>query len=196
MNYKKHYQNLIQKHGLRNKPTNGYYEQHHILPKSLGGDDNPENLVYLTVRCHFIAHWLLWRINRCAKMAYAFNMMCNTFSINHKGRSKNSIAYTEAKKAYSIALSLDNPMFKEEIKQKISGDNHYMKNKEWQEYFSKNRTGHLNPMFGKENPSKWKPIRTPLGEFKNFDEACKSLSLNRSTIRRYIKKSKEGWSYI
>lgn len=37
----------------------GYYEKHHIQPKSLGGTNDKENLVKLTAREHFICHWLL-----------------------------------------------------------------------------------------------------------------------------------------
>lgn len=37
----------------------GYFEKHHIQPKSLGGTNNKENLVKLTAREHFICHWLL-----------------------------------------------------------------------------------------------------------------------------------------
>lgn len=37
----------------------GYIEQHHIIPKSLGGSNNPTNLVNLTAREHFICHMLL-----------------------------------------------------------------------------------------------------------------------------------------
>lgn len=36
-----------------------YYERHHIVMKSMGGEDSEENIVYLTAREHFIAHWLL-----------------------------------------------------------------------------------------------------------------------------------------
>lgn len=32
------------------------YEQHHIRPRSMGGDDSDENMVALTVREHFFAH--------------------------------------------------------------------------------------------------------------------------------------------
>ena len=32
----------------------GYYEKHHIQPKSLGGSNKKENLVRLTAREHFI----------------------------------------------------------------------------------------------------------------------------------------------
>lgn len=36
--------------------------KHHILPKHSGGNDDDENLTYLTVREHIIAHFLLWKI--------------------------------------------------------------------------------------------------------------------------------------
>jgi hypothetical protein len=35
------------------------YERHHIQPRAWGGDDSPENLVYLTTREHYVAHRLL-----------------------------------------------------------------------------------------------------------------------------------------
>lgn len=37
----------------------GYSERHHIIPKSLGGSNDPTNLVALTAREHFICHLLL-----------------------------------------------------------------------------------------------------------------------------------------
>ena len=39
-----------------------YYENHHILPKCLGGTNDKENMVLLTAREHFIAHRLLCKI--------------------------------------------------------------------------------------------------------------------------------------
>jgi hypothetical protein len=42
-------------------PFSGLHE-HHIVPKHSGGLDIPENLTYLTVREHIIAHFLLWKI--------------------------------------------------------------------------------------------------------------------------------------
>jgi hypothetical protein len=34
-------------------------ERHHIIPRSLGGPNTKENLVYLSCREHAICHWLL-----------------------------------------------------------------------------------------------------------------------------------------
>lgn len=40
----------------------GYLEQHHIEPKSVGGTNTKANLVYLTAREHLIAHKLWYRM--------------------------------------------------------------------------------------------------------------------------------------
>ena len=39
----------------------GYVENHHIIPKCLNGKDTADNLIKLTLREHFLAHWLLWK---------------------------------------------------------------------------------------------------------------------------------------
>lgn len=53
----------------------GYVEMHHIVPRSAGGADTAENLVALTAREHFLAHWLLYRIYRTPASARAFKLM-------------------------------------------------------------------------------------------------------------------------
>jgi hypothetical protein len=60
MNYQFHYDELIRKRGRKVKPTGIYTEGHHIIPRSMGGTDESNNITYLTAREHFIAHWLLW----------------------------------------------------------------------------------------------------------------------------------------
>jgi hypothetical protein len=78
MNYQNIYNKLI-KNGQTRDPLVGYKENHHILPRSLGGTDEPSNLVYLTPREHFIAHLLLAKIHG-GKMIYAVYMMCTRYS--------------------------------------------------------------------------------------------------------------------
>jgi hypothetical protein len=58
----------------RSTPS-GYVERHHILPRSMGGTNDESNLVYLTLREHFIAHRILWRAYRTAELAKAFFLM-------------------------------------------------------------------------------------------------------------------------
>ncbi|ARK07836.1 putative homing endonuclease [Aeromonas phage phiA8-29] len=61
MDYQKVYTSLISKRIAEplKKSKELYTELHHIVPRCLGGSDNPENLVRLTAREHFIAHRLL-----------------------------------------------------------------------------------------------------------------------------------------
>ena len=76
MDYQKHYEQLIAKHGSQDKPE-GYSERHHIVPKSMGGSNDDDNLVYLSAKAHFVAHHLLWRWHRNRSMAFAFWAMCS-----------------------------------------------------------------------------------------------------------------------
>jgi hypothetical protein len=81
MNYKKIYTNIIEnaKKQNRNKITD-YYEKHHIIPSSLLGTNNPDNLVLLTAREHFICHWLLYKFTKGSdkyKMGHALFRMSN-----------------------------------------------------------------------------------------------------------------------
>jgi hypothetical protein len=39
-------------------------ESHHIIPKCLGGSDDASNLTNITLREHFICHWLLTKIHQ------------------------------------------------------------------------------------------------------------------------------------
>lgn len=62
MNYQKVYDNLIAKCQAR-QFVDGYKERHHIIPKSLGGSNNSSNLVDMTAREHFVAHFLLAKLH-------------------------------------------------------------------------------------------------------------------------------------
>lgn len=57
-----------------------YCERHHIIPKSLGGGDEKDNLVNLTAREHFMAHLLLTKMVddelSLVKMNWALHKMC------------------------------------------------------------------------------------------------------------------------
>jgi hypothetical protein len=111
MNYKKIYDDLMSSRLLLKKERyikrkNGeYFEGHHIIPKSKGGLGlstrglNNENIVYLTAREHFLAHWILWRIYRDRATALAFHKM---ISVNKfQERVNSSSAYEEARLAFS-----------------------------------------------------------------------------------------------
>ena len=112
MDYKKIYDDFMNDR-LDKKPErlilkkNGeYFEGHHIIPKSKGGDGtssrpkNNPNIVLLTAREHFLAHRLLWRIYRDRPSALAFHKM---MSINsNQIRITTSIGYEEARLAFRL----------------------------------------------------------------------------------------------
>ena len=109
MDYIKIYNRLICKAKLekRKKGFGIYYDAHHIIPKCMGGSGDPrntnhENIVLLTVREHYLAHWLLHRsFPKNIKLVYAFHKM----SMRDKGSLiKNNRAIDEAKQAYIEAL--------------------------------------------------------------------------------------------
>jgi len=59
--YKNWYFKIIENAVSKNRKRGivEYYEQHHITPRSIGGNNSKENLVLLTAREHYVCHWLL-----------------------------------------------------------------------------------------------------------------------------------------
>lgn len=55
--YSKWYSSII--NNAKDRNLIGYTEKHHIIPKSLGGNNKQSNLVKLTAREHFLCHLLL-----------------------------------------------------------------------------------------------------------------------------------------
>ena len=102
MDYLKHYRLLITK-ALERVSCTEYSELHHILPKCLNGPDDPLNLVRLTGREHFVAHWLLHRAYPDNDgLAHAFAMMAKTDAHN-KRYTPSSRAIAEAAEARAEA---------------------------------------------------------------------------------------------
>lgn len=95
-----------------------YTEKHHIIPKSLGGNNSKPNLVILTSREHFIVHWLLTKMtnsNNKHKMLNALRMMrAENPSQTRYATKITSRVYANLKKGYIMPF---------EIRQKISQSN-------------------------------------------------------------------------
>lgn len=117
MNYKRHYELLVSKakskesKRLLEKKSGSYFEQHHIQPKSLGGSDECKNLVLLTAREHFIAHWLLAKHYKkngtkyeYKMMSCAFMQMCRSPSVLKNRKNINSKLYEYARSMWSLYL--------------------------------------------------------------------------------------------
>ena len=130
--YTKYYFLII--NNSKNRPKQ-YSEKHHIIPRSFGGTDDPENLVDLTPREHFICHMLL--IKMVPKSSTEWNKMVKAvrmFKMNPSNKYEryiNSRLYEsiriDAKHVMSIAQSgeknsqygtkwINNPITKEDKK--------------------------------------------------------------------------------
>lgn len=57
------------------KKQGKYFEDHHIIPRSLGGKDVISNMALLTAREHFVCHWLLAKIYPKGSLEYDKMMM-------------------------------------------------------------------------------------------------------------------------
>lgn len=74
MDYSRIYNQLIA--AARMQPPTGYTETHHVIPRCMGGLNEPSNLVQLTAKQHFVAHHLLFKIHGGLRLAHAWFNMC------------------------------------------------------------------------------------------------------------------------
>lgn len=107
-----------------------YIERHHICPKSkdlFPEYENfkiyPENLVKLTARQHFLAHWILHKAFNTKTTHDAFWMMCHAKDKRQQRFYKlNSNSYKllkeERSKFVSMQMSENNPSKQEKVKEK------------------------------------------------------------------------------
>lgn len=106
---------------LRGQSVDGYAEVHHIVPRSLGGSDDADNLIRLTARQHYVAHWILARALG-GSAARAFFMMSNF----GKYGQVNSTTYAIARQEYAdqvskqLTMCPNIPAFTAEHRQKLS----------------------------------------------------------------------------
>jgi hypothetical protein len=215
MDYKKIYDNFMLDR-LNKKPERlilkkkgEYFEGHHIIPKSKGGTGNScrpknnQNIVLLTAREHFLAHWILWRIYRDRSTALAFHKM---ISINKKqNRVISSKGYEEAREAFRVT-NLGNQHGKgktrvvsEEQKKKQSqimkgkylGDKNPFYNKlhteESKEKIRKSREG-LNKEKIWNYGGKKIIIKNDvvIAEFDNSDDVAKFIGCSHSNVRHVL----------
>ncbi len=121
MNYFNIYSKLIDRAKTRELP-NGYVEKHHIVPKCMGGNNDPSNLATLTAGEHYVAHQLLVKMYpENGKLLFAAHMMTRSngkhirnnkeYSWLRKRRgeylSKISLGVKRGKNTYVISKKLN-----------------------------------------------------------------------------------------
>ena len=129
------------------KYEKGIHETHHIIPKSIGGNNDKNNLVVLTLKEHYICHRILLKIvqdEHKGKMIYALWCMINGNGKSNRyipsGKLYNELKSLQSKERsirlkgknnpffgkkhsdnFRIWLSENNPMKNEEIRNKTKG---------------------------------------------------------------------------
>lgn len=133
------------------------YETHHIIPRSMGGTDDADNLIRLTLREHYIAHMMLLKTFQNKEMTYAF------ITMSGRDIKINSRLYEQYRCAYINKISGENAYWygkthsKETIEKlkSYSGSKHWFYGKkhkdESKKLMSINSLGAKNSMYGKFN---------------------------------------------
>jgi hypothetical protein len=141
--YTRWYYNIIKR--AQTRIITGYTKKHHIIPRSLGGDNADSNLVKLTAKEHFVCHLLLTKMTEGKakrSMCYASWQMTNV-----NGRTTRE-RYTPTAKMYELIKKQLSDSYKGVPKTyKIwLGKTHTLESRQLQ---SKVKRGKNNPMFGR-----------------------------------------------
>ncbi len=162
------YEALVSKAKSRDMPS-GYVERHHVVPISLGGSKNdPNNIITLTAREHYIAHLLLWRISMDKKshnkMTMALHVMVN--GSGHKKQHRSYVVpsriYEASRKAYVQAISeyMLGPgnkwRGKKHSEESLERMREWQKNPIVKQQQRERVTGENNPMYGKNHTEEQK----------------------------------------
>jgi len=108
--YKKWYNQITSRGKKYREPG---LERHHIIPRSLDGPDDIENITFITAREHFVCHWLLTKIYPTGeehwKMLNALRMMRAENPNQKRYNTKiTSRVYAKLKEEYSVLQSEKN----------------------------------------------------------------------------------------
>ena len=183
MDYRKIYYSLIE--NRRSNPITRemcYCEEHHVLPRSLGGKDNKDNLVLLTAREHFVAHLLLAKMylieegadsKEYRKMAYALWYLLG----KHKGNMLviSSRKYEKLKQEFAKVNSNEH-----------SGERHWHYGQHWdEETKEKIRRAHIGKKVAPEHLEKYRRYGHDNNNYGHrwSDEAKKRMSQKKKGVK-------------
>jgi hypothetical protein len=155
-----------------------YTENHHIIPKSLGGLNSSTNLVILTAREHFVCHWLLTKMTQNKEkrsMIFALRML-KASSKNHKRYSTpiTSRVYDNIKKIYSKYMSstLKGRVVTDATKEKMSVS---AKNRERHSFQGKSHSADSKKKIGDSNRGKTRTVE----QKANISNSLRNMSQDR-----------------
>lgn len=112
MDYARIYAEFIADRLAKQPEKPAYFERHHVMPKSLGGGDEPENIIRLTPEDHLFAHLLLAKIHG-GKMWVAVHAMCyllnDSTGMHRKYANRAKFGYVRRSLAWHYRESFAGP---------------------------------------------------------------------------------------
>lgn len=150
--YNKWYNSLVkrcQMRGLDKKCVDFYTEKHHIIPRSLGGDNSKSNLVLLTAREHYLAHWLLTKFTIDDSK---FKMVCGFYRMTNQKTSTQQRNYTS--RQYEVARKMHSRSKSEAYKGRKTGPRFLSENTLQKMRYNGRRTAEINKNKSKEEELK------------------------------------------
>lgn len=184
MDYHRIYREFIKDRREKEPGLTGYTERHHILPRSLGGTDDADNLIELTSEDHFFAHLLLAKMHG-GKMASALHLMLqrprNLWRRRFSSRRSYGFAARLAYRMQSEAWEAEsNPLFNETV--------YFWWNVETGERLS-GRIYDMHLSFGGSRPSWTMVVNGQKASVASWTLAANAKSHKRSTkgvVRRFV----------
>jgi len=162
----------------------GYKEKHHILPRSLGGDNSKENLVALTPKEHFIIHMLLCKFTlgkSRIKMLNAFHAM-----IYFTKKNRNYKVTSRIVEKLKIEFQKNNPVFDPEVRRKIGiGNKGKTVSRESRLKMSKSKKGNKNALGFKHSEEFKKRISNI---HKGNKHSRNKKAINKNGITKLVQK--------
>lgn len=153
----------------RSRKDSRIYEQHHIIPKSCGGSNEPSNLILLTPKEHYICHRLLPKMVK-SKIHYEKMIYALWSLVNGNGHSER---YSPSGKIYQQIKEEQGKIKSERMK---GEGNHF---------YGKTHSNEFKSWFSENNPSKREDVKEKMrGPRPHFKPSSYYFGLSEETKQK------------
>lgn len=142
------YNRIISNAKSRDLDKSIYFEKHHIIPRSLGGTNDPDNIVKLTAKEHFICHLLLTKMTTGKAKR---SMACAAMSMTH---IDDRLRYVPKARTYEYMRKNLSATYKG-VKKTYASFLNRQHTEETKRLQSIVKMGSRNPNFGKKPSEEW-----------------------------------------